>query len=226
MTKTKMTLKNSIFQQDCVEFLRSLDEGSVDLVFSDPPYNVKKDYGVYKDNRPPEEYIRWMDEIIQECRRVSRRGVLMYVSSKLNKVFFDLMPSAHLIPIHKRAAGVVSGNYMLQYHSLFSEARPIKKVKDLWDDVRLPGEGYFFREKRYPNPGLTSELLTDKILAHWTLEGETVLDPFMGVGTTAVSCKKAGRNFIGTELNLKYIEIAYQRLEEVENTETPDEDST
>jgi len=221
----KMMQMNEIFVGDCLDFLRSLDDKSVDLVFSDPPYNVKKDYGTYKDDRPADEYVKWMDDILCECRRISRRGILIYVGSKLTKMFFDLMPEAHLIPVHKRAAGVFSGNYMLQYHSLFAEARPVKKVKDLWDDIRLPGEGYFFREKRYPHPGLTSELLTDKVLAHWTLEGEIVCDPFMGTGTTAVSCRKVNRNFIGSELNPEYVEIARKRLEEVENTrnlqETP-----
>lgn len=101
---------------------------------------------------------------------------------------------------------------------MFSTAKPVKKVKDLWDDVRLPGEGYFFREKRYPRPGLTSEALTMKVLEHWTLEGEIVLDSFMGVGTTAVSAKKMNRNFIGTEINPPYVRIANERLREIEAT--------
>lgn len=209
-----------IYEQDCLELLASMDDRSVDLTFSDPPYNVKKDYEVYKDNRPAEEYLEWMGKIIQECRRVSRRGIIFYVGGKLTKTFFDFMPTAHLIPVHKRAAGVFSGNYMLQYHSLFSEATPIKKVKDLWDDVRLPGEGYFFREPRHgKHPGLTGEALTDKVMTHWTRRGDVVLDPFMGVGTTAVSAKKAGCSFIGSETNPKYIELAYQRIADTQISE-------
>lgn len=217
-----MIPKNEIVCGDCVEFLKALPDQSVDLTFTDPPYNVKKNYGAYLDNMPPEKYLEWMREVIRECRRVSMRGVIFYVGSKLTKMYFDLLPDAHLIPVHKRAAGVFSGNYMWQYHSLFSCAKPVKKVKDLWDDIRLPGEGYFFREKRYDHPGLTSEALTDKVIAHWTLEGETILDPFMGVGTTAVSAKKAKRNFIGTELNPKYIEVVLQRLDGIDKTSEKD----
>lgn len=206
---------NVIYEKDCVSFLESLPDKCVDLVFSDPPYNVKKDYGVYKDNRTPEDYFTWMSKVIQESIRVSKRGVVFYVGSKLTELYFHLLPGSHLVPVHKRAAGVFSGNYMLQYHSLFSLAKPVKKVKDLWDDVRLPGEGYFFREKRYDHPGLTSELLTTKVLEHWTLENELVLDPFMGVGTTAVACKKYNRNFIGSELNPEYISVAQKRLDDI-----------
>lgn len=212
-------MKNQISNTDCVEFLKSLDDDCVDLSFFDPPYNVKKDYGVYKDNRSPEEYIEWMDTVMSECRRVSRRGIIVYVGSKLTKTYFDLMPTAHLIPVHKRAAGVFSGNYMLQYHSMFSESKPIKKVKDLWDDVRLPGEGYYFKEKRYDHPGLTSEALTSKVLEHWTVEDDTVLDPFIGVGTTAVCCVKMKRNYVGAELNSEYIKIAQERIETAKTSE-------
>ena len=47
-----------------------------------------------------------------------------------------------------------------------------------------------------------------------TLEGDLVLDPFMGTGTTGVSAKKLGRNFIGFEKQLEYIEIANKRIEQ------------
>jgi site-specific DNA-methyltransferase (adenine-specific) len=217
LKRKKKTLKpNQIVEKDCLEFLHSMEDSSVDFTFSDPPYNVKKDYGIYKDNLSPAEYRTWMQKIIDECKRVSRRGVAFYVGSKLTKLYYDMLPDAHLIPVHKRAAGVFSGNYMLQYHSLFADSKPTKKVKDLWDDVRLPGEGYYFREKRYGHPGLTSELMTMKVLEHFTLEGETVFDPFGGVGTTAVACKKMKRNYLLTEINPKYIEIAYDRLEQAE----------
>ena len=43
-------------------------------------------------------------------------------------------------------------------------------------------------------------------------EGDTVLDPFMGSGTTGVACKKLNRNFIGIELNEEYIKIAEARI--------------
>ena len=45
-------------------------------------------------------------------------------------------------------------------------------------------------------------------------DGETILDPFMGSGTTGVACAKLGRKFIGIELEKKYFDIACQRIEE------------
>lgn len=204
--------RNTIYKQDCLKFLKSVPNEFVDLVFTDPPYNVKKDYGEYKDNKSPEEYKQWMFEIVAECRRISKNGIIFYVGSKLTRLFFELIPDAHLIVVHQRAAGTFQGNYITQYHSMFSTTTPVKKCKDLWNDVRIPGEGYFFREPRYEHPGLTSLELTKKVLENFSKDADLVCDPFMGVGTTAVSCKEMNRDYIGSELNPKYIKIAKQRL--------------
>lgn len=199
-------------QADCLERMKSMGEKSVDFVFYDPPYNVKKKYDGYSDNLDPIEYYIWMERIASEAERISKRGVAVYVGGKLRNQFDNILPHSHMIVVHKKAAGVFAGNYMLQYHLIFSTAKPVIKCKDLWDDVRLPGEGYFFREPRYDHPGLTGLELTKKILHHFTVEGDVVFDPFTGTGTTAVACKLMNRDFIGTEQSKKYIDIAKERL--------------
>ena len=50
-----------------------------------------------------------------------------------------------------------------------------------------------------------------------TDENDTVLDPFMGSGTTGVACKELGRNFIGIELDKQYFDIAKERIESMTN---------
>jgi site-specific DNA-methyltransferase (adenine-specific) len=59
------------------------------------------------------------------------------------------------------------------------------------------------------------QLAHDHIIS-WSNEGDTVLDPFMGSGTTGVACKNLNRNFIGIELDEKYFEIAKQRIEQTQ----------
>ena len=201
---------------DNAEILPTIPDKSVDFVFYDPPYNVKKKYVGFDDNLKPEQYMEWMRFVIEQSRRVARKGLAVYVGSKQGKLFWDLMPDAHPIPVHKRAIGAMAGNFFLQYHWLFAEARPVVKTKDLWADLRLPGEGYFFREPRYDTPGLTGLELTKRVLESFTVEGDTVLDPFLGTGTTAVACKVLNRNCIGIEQAQYYIEIAEKRLKEIE----------
>jgi site-specific DNA-methyltransferase (adenine-specific) len=204
-----------ILAGDCLDLLSGLNDRSVALAASDPPYNVGKDYEVYNDNLPHEEYVAFITQIIADSRRASGDNIAFYVGSKLTKLYFDLIPDSHLIPVHKRAIGVMQGNFFLQYHSLFVTGKPVKKTKDLWDDIRLPGEGYFYREQRYGHPGETAVALMERIVTSFSNPGDTVLDPFLGVGATAVACAKTDRKFIGIDLNERYCEIAKRRVLEV-----------
>ena len=199
--------------RSCIDVLPEIKTKSADFIFCDPPYNCKKDYGVCKDDMSPTEYHDFMQTIITESIRIARKGIAFYVGGNLTKEFMGLMPpESHLIIVHKRAVGIMCNNYFLQYHSLFVTAPPIKKCKDLWDDIRLPGEGYFFREKRYPSPGLTSVELTKKVLSHFTVEGDSVLDPFLGSGTTMVACLELNRNCLGIEIDSKWEPTYIERL--------------
>jgi site-specific DNA-methyltransferase (adenine-specific) len=198
---------------DTLEFLRDRADASVDLTFYDPPFNCQKDYGIYKDDLPPEQYEQWMREVASEAKRISRRGIAVFVGQKQTRLFYSILPDAHCVPVHKRAIGVMDGNWFLQYCSLFVTATPLEKCKDLWDDIRLPGEGYFFREERFDHPGMTSKALVKKILRYFTVPGEIVCDPFFGCGATPVACFEMQRNFVGTELNPTYITETEHRLE-------------
>lgn len=58
------------------------------------------------------------------------------------------------------------------------------------------------------------QLAHDHIIS-WSNEGDTVLDPFMGSGTTGVACVKTGRKFIGIEIDEDYTFLAYQRIRDI-----------
>jgi DNA modification methylase len=58
---------------------------------------------------------------------------------------------------------------------------------------------------------LPGQLANDHIIS-WSNSGDTVLDPFMGSGTTGVACLNTGRDFIGIELDQGYFDIAQKRI--------------
>jgi site-specific DNA-methyltransferase (adenine-specific) len=64
--------------------------------------------------------------------------------------------------------------------------------------------------------------LIEYLLGGYTNEGDIILDPFMGSGTTAVACQNTNRNYIGIELHEPYVEIAKQRLTKAINLFTDD----
>ena len=67
------------------------------------------------------------------------------------------------------------------------------------------------------HPAQFPEQLAKDHIISWSNEGDTVLDPFMGSGTTAVVCIKNNRNYIGFEISEEYCDIAKKRLEEIKN---------
>ncbi len=203
---------NKIYITDNLKGIKLLPDKSIDVMFTDPPYNKGKKYDGYNDNLSKEKYLQWMMEIVCELKRVVKKGIIFYVDGDLTKTFLNLIPDAELVIVHKKAAGVCKNNYAKQYHSIISTVNPIKRMRNVWDDIRLPGEGYFFREQRFDCPGMTSQLLTEKVLEYFTNENDIVLDIFNGTGTTSVACKNMNRKFIGFEQSKKYCLIAKQRL--------------
>jgi tRNA1(Val) A37 N6-methylase TrmN6 len=67
MIETKL---DGIHLQDCIAGMQSLAEGSIDLVFADPPFNIGYDYDVYHDKKGPEQYLAWSRDWINGVHRV------------------------------------------------------------------------------------------------------------------------------------------------------------
>ena len=80
-------------------------------------------------------------------------------------------------------------------------------LTDVWNDVN------FYSEERFHPTQKPQTALMRLILAS-SNEGDTVLDPFMGGGSTAVACISSARNFIGFEINPKYYEASRKRIEQ------------
>jgi site-specific DNA-methyltransferase (adenine-specific) len=78
-------------------------------------------------------------------------------------------------------------------------------MRNLWE---IPAERH-----KTPHPTEKPEKLLERIILIGSKEGDTILDPFMGSGTTGVVAKRFNRNFIGIEIDDEYFEIAQKRIE-------------
>ena len=85
-------------------------------------------------------------------------------------------------------------------------------VSDVWTDIHRIKHN----KKRDPHPCQLPIHLLDRLILLSTDENDIVLDPFSGTGTTAISAKRLGRNYIGFELDKEYVEISRKKLEAVE----------
>ena len=55
---------------DCLEGMKELDDKSIDLVVTSPPYNLDIQYSKYKDKKPRDQYLSWLSDVFLECKRI------------------------------------------------------------------------------------------------------------------------------------------------------------
>jgi len=201
-----------IYHADCRDVLPTLEAGSIDLVLTDPDYNGRnigvgdRTYESGMPQMPPDEYRAWCQEWFGLAQRLTSRIAL---SCGIRNIW-NYPPARWVLAWVKPGAVVYNGTGGFNVWEpilLYGEGIP-KVVLDVYTST--PRNLTRGPERGHPcpkNPGLWEWLL-----ASISRPGETVLDPFLGSGTTAVVAKKLGRHCIGIEIEEKYCEIAVARL--------------
>jgi site-specific DNA-methyltransferase (adenine-specific) len=204
---------------DCLEIMRGIDR--VDAVITDPPYGINYQSAwrieqerfdvIDGDGSVPLEWIKSSSGLIENgCMFMfSRWDVAEEFRTEIDK-FLKLQSQViwdrgnhglgdlkrQYAPMHDTCWFATAGEYNF----------PSKRPKSIYRSMRLSG-GNLVHPTQKP-----VELMM-KILIDTTKEGDTILDPFMGSGTTGVACAQLGRKFIGIEIDKDYFEIAKKRIE-------------
>jgi len=182
-----------LYLGDCLEVMRGMPDKCVDAVITDPPY---PDY--YAN-----EY-KYFDGILEPLKEFDCRQLVFWSA----KVEFPLDYSA--IHIWDKAIGVS------QYERIFERNGhknfQVFREMSIFSSVRAKIAGDTF----YNHPSQKPIKLIRKLIEKYTHEGDTILDPFMGSGTTGVACVQTGRNFIGIEIDPTYFAIAERRIREAQ----------
>lgn len=215
-----MKLSNFLFYQDdwatiycgdCRKILPQLDI-KVDLAWTDPPYNVGKDYGEWKDALPENEYLAFCVEWISKLKQVANE-LAIYLPRKYARQYWQMLGDGFIQVVFPwTPEGAIRNGFINQFASLLTNAKPKQRTKDVWLKVQMRGMGYFFQEDDYGHPGYTSKDLTNRVLMAFSNPDDLILDPFLGSGTTCVVAKNLNHKSIGIEINPKYCEIAVKRL--------------
>lgn len=191
----------TIYHGDCREVLPSLEEHSVDLLLTDPPYNFGLDYGGHDDTQVPTAYAEWCHAWFGESSRVTRRQLVFPGHGNLPVWWGVRKPSA--IGCWYKPGNPASS------HIGWSEWEPYL----YWgtrvggsDVTRAPvSEQQDTGDHPCPKPLGLFRLLIGKFKA------ESVIDPFLGSGTTLAAAKYMGIPGVGIEVNEAYCEIAANR---------------
>lgn len=194
--------------------LKKMTDNSVDC-FTDPPYNVGKDYGEnIDDNLPNDKYISWITEVLNELKRVSV-NLTVFTPHKWARLFWNALgDDFHEIIISFRPAGAIRYGYSNQFSKLLTNAKPHKPVRNVWENIPMPGCGWFFRENTYNHPGYTSFAVTRKAVFHFCNSGQLVYDPFCGTGTTLIAAIGYGKEYLGGDKSEASVELARKRVKE------------
>lgn len=228
---------------DCLELLKDLEDKSVDVCFTSPPYNdsgngsdFNKKGGSHtkyltpeSESRKNKDWFEWQCEIIDEMLRVSKKLVVYNVqglkSNRKNiyKLIGHYADCIHDIVIwYKRSATPTSTKHKLSNRYEYLLLLKPKGVKGV--DVTSEFKWNVFdidsnRNNPYANihKAVMSKSLSDEVIKEFTSEGDIVLDPFFGMGTTGVSCVEQNRHYIGFELCEEYCNAAKERIEKVIN---------
>ncbi len=223
---------NKIYNMDCLEGLKRLDDESIDIVITSPPYNLhftrgtmypkerfgtKLEYGDYKDDLPDIRYIYWQKEVLKECWRVIKKAIFYNIKAvikngKYNNRYelFPFYPRQEIIWYTRMGLNFAGTFFVPKSEKIFLFAKNEFKIKKGFKEL---GDVWTFmpeRDKKHPAPFPVE--LPNRCILSCTEEDDIILDPFAGSGTTLVVAKKLRRNFIGFELNLEYVKIAEKRL--------------
>lgn len=237
--------KVRLYNQDCILAMQQLEESSIDLIVTDPPYNLgnfmkNRDTNLHKmrenffgtagwDNMEFEEWETSMDNFFEEAERVMKKGGSVIVFMSIIKVE-TVIRLAQKHGFYYKTTGI------------WHKTNPMPRNMNLHFVNSTEAWIYFTYKARTGTFNNNGIMIHDFIETSVTPNGERkygkhptqkpenlikhfikilsnpedwVLDPFMGSGTTGVVSKQENRNFIGVELDEGYFKIANQRIQEV-----------
>lgn len=222
---------NSIVVGDCLELMKNMPDDSVDFTFTSPPYNDdgKEMNGPhmhckYEKQEDYDDYLEWLCERVDEMLRVTKTLVLFNIQGisncrkELYKFIGRYSDRIHDIVIWNKLSAQPTGtpHKLSNYYEMLILLKPdgisgVSVNSSFYKNVITIDNKNTNKYSDIHKAVMNSDFCME-VIREFTKEGSTVLDPFMGLGTTALCCKKLNRNYIGFEIYEKYAQAARNRI--------------
>ncbi len=229
----------SIKLGNCVKLLKTLPSKSVNMIFADPPYNLSgKNYQTVKNGKMTNcnkgewdvisDIYKFNEKWVSECVRVLKDDGTIWISGTLHNhpsigvllKKLNLWIINDIIWYKRNATPLLSKTRLAPSTELIWLASKSKKYYFDYDTAKILNGGKQMRNlweinaqrHKTKHPTEKPETLLERIILLGSKEGDLILDPFTGSGTTGVVAKKLKRNFIGFEISPEYVEIAKKRI--------------
>lgn len=259
--------KDVIYLGDCVKILGSLPDESVNLVATDPPFNIGLKYDLYEDKKDYKAYLDWSRSWLKQCHRILapngsimvcigdeyqaeinvilkelgffwRNTVVWYYTfgenqkKKFNRCHtiihyftkssteWKFFPESVKVPSKRQLMGdkrAKAGGKLpddVWESSDHENAAPSSLPDDVWKISRVCGtfKERILDEDGSAHPCQMPSSVMERIIKCSTEEGDLVVDPFCGTGTTADAAMRLGRSYITMDVSEKYATVASARL--------------
>jgi site-specific DNA-methyltransferase (adenine-specific) len=225
---------------DCINVLKDIDTESVDLIVTDPPYNLSKDYGNNDDNLSHNEYLAFSREWLTEAKRVLKQSGTIYLFMGVRYISYIYMILEQELGFYFNSwitwsytQGIGKTKGFSPRHDDILMFTKSNKFKFNLDSVRVPQKYYrsinnmrganpgnvwefshihYCQANRQNHPTQKPEALFERMILASSDENDVVLDPFCGSGTSLRTCQQLNRCGIGIEINEEYVDMTKQRL--------------
>ena len=222
--------------------MKEQESSCFDLIIADPPYNVGKDYGAMRDQKEKQAYLDFTREWTKEAKRLLKPDGTIYVFMGFKYIshlycvlenecglHFNSWISWHYTQGQGRRRGfsarhddILMFTMSKEFTFNLDEIRVPQKYYRSVNNMRgaNPGDVWEFshvhycQENRQDHPSQKPEGLVERMVLASSHQGDRVLDPFCGSGTTLRVCQQLNRHCIGIEISREYVEIAEKRLQE------------
>ncbi|MBE6852577.1 MAG: site-specific DNA-methyltransferase [Ruminococcus sp.] len=233
-------LRLDVYCGDVLEEMKKIDDESIDLIVTDPPYNLNKNYGNTHDTLEFAEYLEFSKNWLKEADRVLKPNGTIYIFMGMRYIsyIYNILDSelkyhfnSWIVWYYTQGIGKTIG-FSPRHDDILMFTKSKKFTFNL-DDIRVPQKYYrsvnnmrganpgnvwefshmhYCSKHRLSHPTQKPEGLYERIILASSNEGDTVLDPFVGSGTALRVCQNTGRNCIGIDINPEYIKMCQDRL--------------
>jgi site-specific DNA-methyltransferase (adenine-specific) len=228
--------------------LKSIQEGSIDLIVTSPPYNVDISYNSHDDSTTYQDYLAFTREWLSKCYRLLKDDGRFCLNVPLDKnkggqqsVCADMTALAKQVGFQYQSTIIWNEQNISRrtaWGSWLSAAAPyviapveviIVLYKKRWKKTSGSRQSNITRDEflawtngvwifsgesktRIGHPAPFPVELPTRCIKLFSFVGDTVLDPFLGSGSTLLACVRNGRRGIGVEIDREYCELAVKRL--------------
>jgi len=203
---------------DCLEILPTLDITKIDAVISDPPYGMDAKVNYKTRKRGALAECNDFLPIVGDSEPFDPTPWLQFSTIALFGAnwYADNLPISGAWIVWDKLDGLTSSRKIGFNDNSDCEliwtnhGKASRILHHRWMGCMKGSE----HGQRRVHPTQKPVALMEQLIDYLTNPGDTVIDPYMGTGSTGIACEKLGRGFIGIEINRKYFDIASRRMEE------------